>query len=776
MNTPLVPLHPLDPVLWLSVLAAYALGCVNAGYYIVRWKTGRDLRELGSGNAGATNVGRVLGPTGFGVTLLLDMLKGALAVYGAQFAGLPAPAQVLVVAAAIVGHNWPAPLGFRGGKGVATSCGALMFFDPFLTLATIGVCAALLAVTRRPTVSAVCAYGLMPMISALLGYDALVIVLLLPVAALVISPHGADLAEELAVPTLSPASAPNPPPAPPAIATPAPSLRFKLATEPWEFEAIHRLNHRTFVEEIPQHAPRPDRRLVDRFHAENEYIVALHGRDLVGMLALRGRRPFSLDAKVPGLDRFLPAGRRAVEGRLLAVEPAFRQTAVFTALFAHAVRHCREAGYDLAVISATTRQLKLYRHLGFTPFGPLVGTAAASYQPMFLTLEHFGRTAENSPALRSRLPDLAAPRRPLNLLPGPVLTTPEVDAALAAPALSHRGPAFLALMDDVRTRLCSLTGARHVQVLPGSGSLANAVVAAQLSLGDAPGLVLANGEFGERLAAEARRARLRCETLRLPWGVAFDLAEVERRAAGLPRGSWLWFVHHETSTGMGNPLAALTTLAARHGLRLCVDCISSLGAQPVDLRGVHLATGTSGKGLGAYPGLSLVFHDYEPHDAPDRLPGYLDLGHWAAHGSVPHTHSSNLVGALAVALRAVTPARLTRIRENATWLRAALHAQGFTLVVPDAVASPGVVTIALEPDAPVRSLGEALERRGFVVNHLSPHLRARHWLQFALLGDPPREGLERLVDTLRQVRAHASPPSPPVDRDRTDARPELTSV
>jgi aspartate aminotransferase-like enzyme len=403
------------------------------------------------------------------------------------------------------------------------------------------------------------------------------------------------------------------------------------------------------------------------------------------------------------------------------------------------------------VISGTTRQLKLYRHLGFTPFGSLVGTTAAPYQPMYLTLETFGLAAQASPALTRAAADGTVAPRPLNLLPGPVLTTPAVDAALAAPAVSHRGPAFLAQMSDVRRRLCELTGARNVQVLAGSGSLANSVVAAQLGLRATTGLVLANGEFGERLAGEARRAQLRFDTLRLPWGTPFDLARVEALASRLPRGGWLWAVHHETSTGMLNPLDDLRSLAARRGLHLCVDCISSLGALPVDLHGVHLATGTSGKGLGSYPGLALVFHDYEPRAEPERLPGYLDLGHWAEHASVPHTHSSNLVAALAAALRAVTPARMARIRENAAWLRRALRAEGWSLTAPDALACPAMVTIALDESLTVAAVGTELEQRGFLLNFRSRHMLARNWIQVSLLGDPPRAGLERLLATLRSM-------------------------
>ena len=70
-----------------------------------------------------------------------------------------------------------------------------------------------------------------------------------------------------------------------------PPLVFKFANEDWEFEHIHRLNYRTFVEEIPQHHVSPTHRLVDKFHAENTYLICLSGRKLVGMLAARGNRP-----------------------------------------------------------------------------------------------------------------------------------------------------------------------------------------------------------------------------------------------------------------------------------------------------------------------------------------------------------------------------------------------------------------------------------------------------------------------------------------------------
>ncbi len=526
---------------------------------------------------------------------------------------------------------------------------------------------------------------------------------------------------------------------------------YKIASEDWEIELVHRLNYQTFVEEIPQHAPNLEGRLVDRFHAENTYLIALDGERLAGMLALRRNRPFSLDSKVPELDRYLPPDRTPIEVRLLAVAPEYRKSHVFTELFEQVVRYCISEGFDLAIISGTTRQLRLYRHIGFVPFGPVVGTPDAPYQPMYLTLEAFGKTMKKSPVLGPAIEAFDARQEVQNFLPGPVSIAPDVKAAMASQADSHRCQEFLTRIACIRRNLCLMTKARDVQVLVGSGSLANAVVAAQLGLMETTGLVISNGEFGERLANEARRARLRFDWLRLSWGEPILPSQIENAASRLPRGGWIWCVHHETSTGILNPLPGLKAICDRLGLHLCLDCISSIGALPLDLSGVHLATATSGKGLGSYPGLAMVFHDYRPTPEPQRLPSYIDLGEWASHDSVPFTHSSNLVTALEKAIELATPERQARIHANGQWLRQSLRTMGFDLVAPEEHACAAIVSLRLDSPGAAVSLGEELKARGFWLSYASAYLREHNWIQVALLGDPSRESLKKLVHVLALV-------------------------
>jgi aspartate aminotransferase-like enzyme len=533
---------------------------------------------------------------------------------------------------------------------------------------------------------------------------------------------------------------------------PQSALTVKVATEAWEFEQIHHLNHQTFAEEIPQHAANPLGRLVDRFHHENTYVIALAGRELMGMLAIRERRPFSLEQKLPDLERYLPAGRSICEFRLLAVQRRYRAGQWLPALFDCVWRHCLRDGFDLALISAVTRQLKLYRHLGFEPFGPLVGTPPVLFQPMMLTLERF---APRAPKLFRRMARTGGAST--NFLPGPVTVQPEVSRALRRPAVSHRSAKFLDEMKATRANLCALTRAARAEILLGSGTMANDAIAGQLSLDRSPGLVLCNGEFGERLVNHARRWGLSFEVIAKAWGEPFDVEEVERILVRAPARNWLWFVHCETSTGVLNDLDALGSLRHRLDVKLCVDAISSIGTMPLDLSRAYFASGVSGKGLGAFPGLAIVLYDHEVSPAPTALPSVLDLGLYARHRGVPFTHSSNLVHALHTALRRIAwHERYRALAETSAWLRARVRRLGFQLVGAAAEPSSAVVTIALPASVNSATVGAELEKEGYLLSANSQYLKDRNWIQICLMGEPSREQLSAVLTALLQLCADPS--------------------
>jgi aspartate aminotransferase-like enzyme len=524
-------------------------------------------------------------------------------------------------------------------------------------------------------------------------------------------------------------------------------FQFKMATEPWEFEQIHRLNYRTFVEEIPQHHPNPDGRLVDRFHDHSVYFVCLQGRQVVGMISVHFDRPFSLDQKVPDLERYLPPHTANIaEIRLLAADKQHRGGRVFFGLMAAAGTYLVERGCDLALISGTTRQLKLYRHMGFEPFGPLVGTPGAMYQPMYLTRQRFKEFS------RPLLPSLKTEDGfgAVSFQPGPVDITPEVRKAFAAEPVSHRCDQFVEDFRRTQQGLCELVGARHVQILTGSGTLANDVVAAQISLLRSRGMILSNGEFGERLADHAARMGLDFVQHAKRWGGVFDPAELDVQLAAEPTVRWLWAVHCETSTGVLNDLAALKRLAQSRGLLLCLDCISSIGTVPVDLRDVYIASGISGKGLRSYPGLSLVFHDHEIPAAPDRFPRYLDLGFYSAKSGVPFTLCSNLLYALKTAVaQANSSRRFDEIAQHGAYIRQRLQDMGLSTVGPESHTS-AVISVALPGTIEAVKVGDRLADAGFHLSYKSDYLLERNWIQICLMGQYGRETIDRMLAMLHR--------------------------
>lgn len=145
------------------LLAAYAIGSLPSGYLAGRWLRGIDIREVGSGSTGATNVLRVLGKKPALAVLLADIAKGAIAVLlagaiartGAGSESLAAWSEVLAGLAAVVGHSKPLWLNFRGGKSVAASLGVLLALSWPVALGTIAVFAGVLALSRIVSLSSI---------------------------------------------------------------------------------------------------------------------------------------------------------------------------------------------------------------------------------------------------------------------------------------------------------------------------------------------------------------------------------------------------------------------------------------------------------------------------------------------------------------------------------------------------------------------------------------------------------------------------------------------
>jgi acyl phosphate:glycerol-3-phosphate acyltransferase len=198
MTMPSIPLPPLTEKEVSLAVIAYVLGTFTAGYYWVRWRKGLDIRQVGSGNVGARNVGRITGATGFLVTLLWDVTKGAMAVALATYFHLSDEGTVACILAVVAGHNWPVQLRFHGGKGVATSVGAILAYDPWAALVLCLTFLPLWAIVRSLTLSGLLAFAVTPLVLFIAGFGNPVVAALSFLALMLLITHRKNIREEIA--------------------------------------------------------------------------------------------------------------------------------------------------------------------------------------------------------------------------------------------------------------------------------------------------------------------------------------------------------------------------------------------------------------------------------------------------------------------------------------------------------------------------------------------------------------------------------------------------
>ena len=151
---------------FFSLILGYLLGSIPSGWLAGRWLKGIDLRELGSGSTGATNVLRQVGKGPALVVFLIDVGKGAAAVLLARALGLGDWIQVLAGLTALAGHIWPVWLGFKGGKAVATGLGLFLGLAWPVGLASFGVFMAVFSLSRLVSLASVLAAISLPLLMA----------------------------------------------------------------------------------------------------------------------------------------------------------------------------------------------------------------------------------------------------------------------------------------------------------------------------------------------------------------------------------------------------------------------------------------------------------------------------------------------------------------------------------------------------------------------------------------------------------------------------------
>ena len=358
-------------------------------------------------------------------------------------------------------------------------------------------------------------------------------------------------------------------------------------------------------------------------------------------------------------------------------------------------------------------------------------------------------------AAMSDIPALDPPRRTL-MGPGPSGADPSVLAAMGLPILGHLDPEFMRIMDECQTMMRRVFRTANDVTLATPGTGTSGMEAAVMNLlqpGDRA-IVGICGYFGERIAQMAARTGADVTRVTAPWGSPIAPDDVERALRDRP-ARLVAVVHAETSTGVRQPVEPIARLAKEAGALLLLDCVTSLGGEPVDIDawGVDAAYSGTQKCLSAPPGASpltlspAAWSAVQARETPANS-WYLDLGlleaYWdsrrAYHHTSPISMTYALHRALALVLEEGLEARWTRHERHGRALQRGLEAMGLILHA-DAAHRLSVLTTVRIPegveDAPVRRA--LLDRFGIEIGGGLGDLRGRVW-RVGLMGESSTPG------------------------------------
>lgn len=352
------------------------------------------------------------------------------------------------------------------------------------------------------------------------------------------------------------------------------------------------------------------------------------------------------------------------------------------------------------------------------------------------------------------------------LNPGPVNLSQRVRQALSGPDLCHREVEFSALQTRLREELLALYSLAPEEyaavLLSGSGTAAVEAMLCSLVPAGSKVLILENGVYGQRLERIAAIHGIPHDTLHHAWDGPLDVQRARNKLREDPEISHLAAVHHETTTGRLNDLAALAEPCRERGIAMLVDAVSSFGAEDIDFARWPLAAAaaSAGKCLHGVPGLSLVLlrrAALEDKAAPTRSL-YLDLrGHLAAQDAedTSFTPPVQCCYALAEALAECRETGGWPARRRSYWrkmdrVRGGLADLGAAPLLSRAQCAAPLNAFRLPAGTAYQPLHDALKEAGYIIYAGQGGL-ARTIFRVACMGEVSMEQLTEFLDAVRDI-------------------------
>jgi len=315
--------------------------------------------------------------------------------------------------------------------------------------------------------------------------------------------------------------------------------------------------------------------------------------------------------------------------------------------------------------------------------------------------------------------------------PGPVNVAENVRTAISKEDICHRETDFDSLLQSIEKKLLKLFELKNSSdyravVITGSGTAANESILSSV-VGDKNILILSNGEFGERLYNISTIHNKNTFLLESAWGEALDLKKVE---ASLKQHDIdvVMMVHHETSSGMLNPLQKIGALVKENGALFAVDCVSSAGAEVIDMEKCHIAfcSSSSSKAIGSYAGLSFVIGKTEEFEKLKSLPlktTYLNLYKFYDFiknlSQTPNTPAVHLFFALEQALDNIlnegVSTHYANIKQKARFLRQGMSNLGLEFLISQQDMCSVLTTVLIPPHIDVTIFRNKLREKSIII-------------------------------------------------------------
>lgn len=315
--------------------------------------------------------------------------------------------------------------------------------------------------------------------------------------------------------------------------------------------------------------------------------------------------------------------------------------------------------------------------------------------------------------------------------PGPVNVAENVRAAICKEDICHRETDFDRLLCSIEKKLLELFQIKsssdyRAVVITGSGTAANESILSSI-VGDKNILILSNGEFGERLYSISKIHNKNTFLLESAWGEALNLEKVEVYLKQHDIDI-VMMVHHETSSGMLNPLQKIGELAKASGAIFVVDCVSSAGAEVIDMEKCHIAfcSSSSSKAIGSYSGLSFVIGNTEEFEKLKDLPiktTYLNLYKFydfiKNFSQTPNTPAVHLFFALEQALDNIlnegVSVRYANIKQKARFLRQGMLDLGLKFLISQRDMCSVLTTVHIPSHIDVSLFRKKLREKSIII-------------------------------------------------------------